>query len=84
MCFKQSGLRTVAVMSPINIYPLLLRLGLGLSGGAAQVVVVVTPADHLVPLLGARLGAVRALLRRDDLEEKVYFLCLYFLFLCLH
>ena len=57
-------------------YPFLLHLSLGLSGGAVQVVVVVAPADHLVPLLRARLGAVRALLRRDDLEEKVYFLCL--------
>ena len=60
-------------------YPLLLRLSLGLVAGAAQVVVVVAPADHLVPLLWARLGAVRALLRWDDLEEKVYVLCLFFL-----
>ena len=60
-------------------YPFLLHLSLGLSGGAVQVVVVVAPADHLVPLLRARLGAVRALLRRDDLKENVYFKCLFFL-----
>ena len=61
------------------IYPFLLHLGLGLVAGAAQVVVVVAPADHLVPLLGAGLvGAAWAHQRRDDLVGEVYFLCLFF------
>ena len=45
-----------------SFYLFLLHLGLGIVAGAAQLVVDVPPADHLVPLLGARLvGAGRAL-----------------------
>ena len=62
-----------------SIYPFLLHLGLGLVAGAAQVVVVVAPADHLVPLLGAGLvGAARAHQRRDDLGGEVYFFNTFF------
>ena len=45
----------------VLLYLFLLRLGLGIVAGATQLVVDVPPADHLVPLLGARLvGVARA------------------------